>query len=123
MRKDSVMEANLGILKAMSVLGGINQLERLYERVIEEGITQEEMSKVMAFTNTLDSELFSEYTIQDSLNTYVESVKKLSKYADMAKGYEEMGELNLQLSNEYFSLENEGEKLNEMGKGEEQKRA
>ncbi|MCL1696375.1 hypothetical protein [Lysinibacillus sp. BPa_S21] len=31
----------------------------------------------------------------------------------MAKGYQEMGELSLQISNEWYSVENEGESIND----------
>jgi hypothetical protein len=41
----------------------------------------------------------------------------------MKKGYLEMAEINLILTQEFFHLENEGEKLNEMGAKETKEKA
>lgn len=42
-------------------------------------------------------------------------IKSLTEIKAMARGYQEMGEINLQLSKDYFLTEEEGEKLSEMG--------
>lgn len=48
-------------------------------------------------------------------------MRKIDKLA-MAKGYEEMADINLQIAQEYFYLETEGEIFNEMDrKGAEDK--
>lgn len=47
----------------------------------------------------------------------------LTSMKEMARGYQEMGELNLEISNAYFFLEEEGEKINEMGAEKSKKRA
>lgn len=39
---------------------------------------------------------------------------KTINYAEMARGYQEMGAINLAISQEFFHLENEGEKVYEM---------
>lgn len=49
--------------------------------------------------------------------------KSLSEIKAMAKGYQEMGELNLEISQYCFLVEDEGEKLNEMGSKESESQA
>lgn len=51
------------------------------------------------------------------------SKKSLTEIKAMAKGYQEMGELNLQISDEFFLLETEGERLNEMDTKESKNKA
>lgn len=47
----------------------------------------------------------------------------LTAMKEMARGYQEMGELNLEIANAYSFLEEEGEKIYEMGAEESKKRA
>ncbi|MER2008516.1 MAG: hypothetical protein ABS939_13785 [Psychrobacillus sp.] len=42
-------------------------------------------------------------------------MRKLREYIEFAQGYQEMGKINLEISNEMKHLEDEGAKLNEMG--------
>ena len=51
---------------------------------------------------------------KDAFVAYLEAIDEIEKYMEMAKGYQEMGEVNLTIAQEDHHLEEEGAKLHEM---------
>lgn len=114
MKNNLLLEASYEIFNATVTMKELGLVELLTQRVEEEGITLEEFTMAHKLTETLDKEKTSEYIIGKSIDKYIENLKKMINYAQMAQAYQEMGNLNLQISEEFSELENEGDKTNEM---------
>ncbi|MFS0905690.1 hypothetical protein AB3N02_21840 [Priestia aryabhattai] len=96
-----------------------------HQRLGESGLDYEQFEEAYVEVSSHISEGYEENK-QESDKAFVEevieSMKKIVKYAKAIKGYQEMGTINKEISQEDFHLETEGEKFNEMGteKGESQ---
>lgn len=115
MRTELLMELRYELYKDASLLEETGKEEDFVQRLKKEGISEEEAMMAVDFANTLDEGEFTSYVIKKSEDDYIKNLKKMIGYAKMAEGYQEMGELNLQISEEFSFLENEGDKMNEMG--------
>lgn len=51
---------------------------------------------------------------QDAMDDYTKVFTELVEVAKVAQGYKDMSEINLSISEEYFEIENESERLNEV---------
>ena len=79
------------------------------------GIDDERIKKVNAFIfKNIKKEDYKKLLQDQAIVSYIESFTNLEKqirHEEIGKGYREMSEINKQISEEYFHLENEGEEL------------
>lgn len=79
------------------------------------GIDDERIKKVNAFIfKNIKKEDYKKLLQDQAIVSYIESFTNLEKQIrneEIGKGYREMSEINKQISEEYFHLENEGEEL------------
>ena len=87
----------------LQIMGYDKDLLEEVKRFIDKQVTDEE------YIEEVEKQAFFEYTA---------SLKKVVKYMQMAKGYEDMAETNREISQDAFQAETEGESLgygNEVG--------
>lgn len=92
----------LGLAKLLIMLGKLGYEEAELKEIskyIDENTNQEE---------------FTEYVEHKAFATYIQALENAKKLMEMAKGYEEMGTINLTISQEDHHLEDEGAKAYEM---------
>jgi predicted nuclease with TOPRIM domain len=100
------------INRALDVLKSDKQRQKLATVLLECGISNEEVVKVTGFLlENVSVEAFSKQVDNEAILSYVEAFTKVKEYMDMAKGYEDMGEINKSISEEMNHLEEEGERL------------
>ncbi|AYP68360.1 hypothetical protein PQE75_gp119 [Bacillus phage vB_BcoS-136] len=118
------------IIKALymmsTALNNLDEKEKsvLTRTMVEIGFVTSDVDNVNKFI--LSNLTPSEYQKQKSnqaILSYIEGFKQVKRYMDMANGYQEMGEINKEIAEEDFHLEEEGERLvnevvAEKGKGD-----
>ncbi|AKQ08404.1 hypothetical protein PQE66_gp089 [Bacillus phage PBC2] len=93
----------------LSINGQIPELTYILEQV---GISAKEMDEVTEFISKIwSAEDLDELTAQRAKLVYLDAFREVVKLKEIAKGYEEMGAINLQIAEEDKHLEDEGEKL------------
>ena len=106
------------VYEMQNALNNMNEDEKLSLATIlsSVGIDDERIKEVNAFIfKNIDKKNYKKLIKGQSIVSYIESFTNLEKYIRheaIGKGYQEMSEINKQISEEYFHLENEGEKLN-----------
>ncbi|MFQ3543512.1 hypothetical protein Q7A53_05450 [Halobacillus rhizosphaerae] len=86
--------------------------QNLTNQLLEKGYSIEKMTEIMEFVREYSSDQKLENDIVEvSFDQYFDSLKRMETMMDAVKGYQEMGELNMQISNEDFHLESEGASL------------
>jgi hypothetical protein len=104
------------INNALELLKSDKQKERLSLVMQEAGITQEQVEEVTSYLiSEVSPKEYSNLVENEAILSYIRAFTKIQKYMMMAEGYEEMGEINKEISKESLHLEEEGERLtNEM---------
>lgn len=99
-----------------------NELSNLSKVLIESGISLEELNEVNGFIlEQLSPEVYAEKKEKQAMLIYIESFKNIQKLMkmgegfeeDMANGYQEMAEINLEIAEDTRQLEDEGERLSD----------
>lgn len=107
-----LLESVYKMVSSMMVLTVNERLPELAFVLKHVGIEEQEMEDVTAFIQRMWSpEDLDILTVQQAKLTYLDAfrdVVKLKRHVEMAKGYEEMGDINLGIANDAF--EDEGEK-------------
>lgn len=107
-----LLENVYSMVSAMMVLGVNGKVPELAFILDNVGISEAEMDEVTAFVNKMWSPMdLDTLTVQQAKLTYLDAFREVVKLKDIAKGYEDMGEINLQIAVEDKHLEDEGEKL------------
>lgn len=100
------------MVSSMMILGINGKIPELAFVLDNVGISEPEMDEVTAFVNKMWSpEDLDILTVQQAKLAYLDAFREVVKLKDIAKGYEEMGEINLQIATEDKHLEDEGEKV------------
>lgn len=107
-----LLENVYSMVSAMMVLGVNGKVPELAFILDNVGISEAEMDEVTAFVNKMWSPMdLDTLTVQQAKLTYLDAFREVVKLKDIAKGYEEMGDINLQIAVEDKHLEDEGEKV------------
>ncbi|UGO50966.1 antitoxin endoai [Bacillus phage vB_BanS_Nate] len=116
MEKQKLIQHVQEMAEGLAVLDMHKKLDFTGEEFARLGITKEDIDLVNDFIDEnfhkADVELF---ILQEGFNKYLNSLLQLLKHARMAKGYAEMGKVNLEIAKEDAHLEDEvakGEILN-----------
>lgn len=115
MNKEQFLETSYKLASSLDVILALGKGETLLTVLAGMGYTKERLIEIGNFMdeNTTADE-FNEHVEKRAFISYVDGVEEMAKYMEIAKGYQEMGEINLAISKEDHHLEEEGEKLNEM---------
>ena len=107
-----LLENVYSMVSAMMVLGVNGKVPELAFILDNVGISEAEMDEVTEFVNKMWSPMdLDTLTVQQAKLTYLDAFREVVKLKDIAKGYEEMGDINLQIAVEDKHLEDEGEKV------------
>jgi hypothetical protein len=97
---------------ALSLLKSDKQREKLSYVLGELGITEKETREVTAFLlNEVSIKEYKSVEENEAVMAYVRAFTRVQKQMEMAKGYQDMGEINKGIANEMVHLEEEGERL------------
>ena len=119
MTNSKVFEAGYKMSTAQALLEAMGATSSLRDALIKENYTNDQLFKMVEYGNeNTVSEDLEKNTVERAVSDYMDGLKELKTMYDMAKGYEEMGELNLSISNDFQALEEEGEQLSELDKKE-----
>jgi hypothetical protein len=115
MANQNVMKELYQMKNALEILDE-NGREKLSNLMMENKITKKELDKVNAYVMTeISPKEFAENVEAHAIANYILAFRRVQAIMEMAKGYEEMGEINKGISEEMKHLEDEvGENNNEM---------
>jgi hypothetical protein len=103
------------------VIGQNDMNQLFYEKLDEKGIDIDNVTDAFNYISDYISQDYQDNKEQAD-NAYVsevvEHMENILKYAEAIKGYQEMGEINLQLAEEGLYAENEVDSTNSEGKTE-----
>lgn len=92
-----------------------NGEQKLREMVYEFGFTDEKLIEIDDFIReNIDKEEFENYVEREAYHSYIQGLKEIEKIMNMAKGYQEMANMNTGIAEEFAHLEQEGDKYDEM---------
>lgn len=78
----------------------------------EMGYSREKLDTIAEFMNeNMDEDGYEEFVELKCITKYIEGLQKMEQYMAMAQGYEEMGEINLEISEEMHHLEDEASNI------------
>lgn len=101
---DNVREINKGL--AVLNMNGMNQF--LGEELTRLGITKEDIELVTNhITKNFDAGELEKILLQEAVADYIGAITKLLRHIKMAEGYVSMGNINKNITQEDFHLEDE----------------
>lgn len=118
--KDVVYTAIYRMATGVGVAQENGKIKDLEAYVLECGYTMDDVDAVNNFINNqADEDFFFENSIKLAFDDYINGLKAIKEHIstdEMAKGYEEMGNINLQIAEEHAQLKDEGVNVDEMDK-------
>lgn len=100
------------MMSSMLVLTINEKIPELAFVLNQVGIDEQQMEEVTNFVQEMWSiEDLDTLSAQQAKLVYLDAFREVVKLKEIAKGYEEMGEINLQIATEDKHLEDEGEKV------------
>jgi hypothetical protein len=118
MKQEKVIKTLSKMIMAYNTLEAMGKAENLATVADGMGYSSERVIKAIDFIHgqvgTMNQEKANEIVERNAHIAYLESIDEIEKYMEMAKGYQEMGEINLTISQEDHHLEEEGVKLHEV---------
>ena len=113
-----VFDAVYRISVAMDNIVLLDKLEELEKELADLGYTHEELKGIdLYLKNNIPMEEYMEYMGDKSISKYTDALADVKNImvSQMAQGYMEMGEINLQIANENAQIiDNEGYDVSEM---------
>jgi hypothetical protein len=84
--------------------------DKLGKVMVASGISVDEINDVNLFVmEEISPQRFSQLVENQAILSYIEAFRNIKKLMEMAKGYEEMGEINSEIAEEMRHLEDEVE--------------
>lgn len=121
--KTIVFDAVYRMSSAIDTLKTLGKLEDLGMFLLKNGYTNEQRKGIDLFIeNNLPKEEYTQYVIQESILKYTKALSdaKDIMISQMERGYQEMGNINLQIAEEHAQMIDEGVNVYEMGTKESQ---
>lgn len=114
--KEQLLQTVYELESAFNSIVRYGKISTIVEVLKEFGYTEERVEKILNFVkDKLSQEEIDTGIERKAHETYMDSITKLEKIMLMATGYQEMGDINLEISKDSFQAEEEGERLvNEM---------
>lgn len=107
-----IMFKSLSSLYVIEKLGAEAKLPQVLKLM---GIEPEKAMMAIEFLkDALKDEDFDAQMEKRAIASFYEATEEVIKLAEIAKGYQEMGEINLQIAQEDFHLEQEGAEMYEV---------
>lgn len=115
--KKEILDSTYKLVSALYTIEEDNNINKLNAVLNGLGYTNERLQEVAKYidANVSEEEVNSNAEKQ-SFFSYVEALQEIENYISIAKGYEEMGEINLTTAQEDYHLEEEGARLYEVDK-------
>ena len=117
--KEVVFDAVYRLSVAMDNIVLLDKVEELEKELADLGYTHDELKGINLYlTSNMPMEEYIEYMGNESISRYTDALAEVKGMMEsqMAKGYMEMGEINLQIANENAQIiDNEGYDVSEMG--------
>lgn len=110
-----MLKTGYKMASALDTILALQGMEKLITVMEGMGYDAEKRREIVKFLNeNITEEEFNSNVEVQAFNAYIEGLQEMEKYMEMAKGYQEMGDINLTITQEDFHLEEEGAKAYEM---------
>jgi hypothetical protein len=115
MKKEQVINTAYKMVTSFNLLATGGKGEAFLTVMEGMGYTADRVEPAIRFLqeNLTQAELDS-FLEQNAYIAYMQSIDELEKYMKMAQGYQDMGDINLSITEESHHLEEEGAKAHEM---------
>lgn len=108
MKKQQILDNVRKMNKGMAVLEMNKMQTFLAEQMFKLGITKDDLDLVTNYVgDVFDAQELEKILLQEATADFVEGVTKLLRHIKMAEGYEAMGNINKNITEENFHLEDE----------------
>lgn len=115
MSNDKLLDVLFKSLSALEVIQSLGAQAKIPQVLANLGIEPEKALSALNFLkDSLKDENLDAQMEKRAIDCFFEATKQAIKYAEMARGYQEMGSINLQIAQEDFHLEEEGAGLGEV---------
>lgn len=114
MKKD-ILKTGYKMSSALDVIIALHQTDKLMTVMEGMGFNSERRVAILNFLNeSVQEEEYNANIELQAFTSYIEGLQEMERYMQMASGYQEMGDINLTITQEDFHLEEEGANAYEM---------
>jgi hypothetical protein len=111
MKKEQLLEATHEMVKAFTTVEDAGKIETMLTVLRGMGYSGDRVERAINFLQAnLTAEEMNNYMERQCYVDYMNAIDKVEKIMSMAQGYQEMGDINLGISQDSFQAEEEGEK-------------